>query len=163
MNLRPSTKGIQLAVRAAVGAGLSIAIAQFLDLQHPIYALIAAVIVTDLTPSQTRQLGLIRIVATIVGAACGAVLTAFLPPGPLAIGVSILLAMLICEVMRFSNASKVAGFICGIVVFGHSAEPWDYALFRFIETALGIAVAWAISFVPKLLRVEEAEGGQPAQ
>ena len=50
-NLRPSTKGIQLAVRGAAGAGLSIAIAQFFNLQYPIYAFIAAVIVTDLTPS----------------------------------------------------------------------------------------------------------------
>ena len=158
MNLHPSTRGIQLAIRGAVGAGLSIAIAQFFNLQYPIYAFIAAVIVTDLTPSQTRQLGLIRILATIVGAACGAALSRFLPPGPLAIGLSVLLAMLICEVMRVSNAAKVSGFICGLVVFDHSAEPWHYAFFRFIETTLGIAVAWAISYVPKLLRTEEAEG-----
>ena len=157
VNFRPSTKGIQLAIRGAAGAGLSIAIAQFFNLQYPIYAFIAAVIVTDLTPSQTRQLGLIRLVATIIGAVCGAALTPFLPPGPLAIGLSILLAMLICEFIGASNAAKVAGFICGLVVFDHSTEPWHYAFFRFIETALGIAVAWAISYVPKLLRTDGVE------
>jgi len=56
-----------LALRAAVAAGLSVAWARLCRFEFPIYAPIAAVIVTDLSPSRTSKLGLQRIVATVVG------------------------------------------------------------------------------------------------
>ena len=49
--------GIQLALRVSVASGLALAIAQFLELQFPIYAAIAAIIVTDLSPSESVRLG----------------------------------------------------------------------------------------------------------
>jgi uncharacterized membrane protein YgaE (UPF0421/DUF939 family) len=159
VNLQTLTRGVQLAVRAAVAGGLAVAIAQLFKVEYPIYAFLAAVIATDLTPAQSRQLGLRRILATLVGATCGATLSPLLPPGPWAIGLSVLVAMLISEVLQARDGAKVAGFICGIVVLDRNAEPWLYAYLRFIETALGVAVAWAISYVPKLIRIDEP-GGQ---
>jgi len=48
MNLKMSITGIQLTIRAAVAAGMSVAIPQHCRFEHPIYALIA-VVVTDLS------------------------------------------------------------------------------------------------------------------
>jgi uncharacterized membrane protein YgaE (UPF0421/DUF939 family) len=149
--------GLQLAVRASVAAALSLAIAQALELRHPLYAAIAAVIVTDLSRSATRRLGLHRLAATVVGAACGAILSLVLQPEAWAVGLGILLAMLACHLVRVPEGAKVSGYISGIVVFAHAAEPWAYAFFRFMETALGVGVAWAISYIPKLLPTEEPE------
>ena len=154
--------GLQLAMRAGLAAGLSIAIAQFFKLQYPIYAFIAAVIVTDLTPARSRQLGFIRLVATVVGALLGATLSAAFPPGPVTVGVSIVLAMLACHLIRAPEGAKVAGFICGLVVFDHASEPFHYAFFRFIETMLGVTMAWAISYMPKLIRTEQGADGMMA-
>jgi len=153
--------GIQLALRAAVAAGLSLALAQLFRLEYPIYAMIAAVIVTDLSASQTRKLGLRRLVATVLGAACGAALGPLLPPGPWAVGLSILVAMVICILLGGQDVAKVVGYICGIVVLEHGANPWFYAFFRFIETVLGIGVAWLISLVPKLIRTDESGSQEP--
>jgi uncharacterized membrane protein YgaE (UPF0421/DUF939 family) len=154
-NWRTLGRGAQLALRSALAAGLSVAIAQLFHLEYPIYAFLAAVIVTDLTPSQSRKLGLHRILATLIGAVCGATLSPLLPPGPWAIAFAILVAMLICQVLGAGDGAKVAGYICGIVVLDHSAEPWHYAFLRSIETTLGVAVAWSVSHVPKLIRFDE--------
>ena len=71
---RRSLSGLQLAVRAAVGASVSYALAQLLGSDQPIFAFTAAVIVTDLKPAQNRELGLRRLGATLVGGVAGAAL-----------------------------------------------------------------------------------------
>ena len=146
--------GIQLALRASVAAGLSLAIAQFLQLQFPIYALIAAIIVTDLSPAESIRLGWRRLVATVIGAVCGATLSIVLPATSWAIGLSILVAMFVCHLVGTPEVVRVAGYTSAIVAFSYGVDPWHYAFYRLIETGLGICVAWVISYVPKLMRAE---------
>lgn len=146
--------GIQLALRISVAAGLSLAVAQFLELQFPIYASIAAIIVTDLSPSESIRLGRHRLVATVVGAACGATLSMVLPATAWAIGLSILVAMFSCHLIGMPEVVRVAAYTSAIVAFSYGVDPWHYAFYRLIETGLGICVAWSISHVPKLIRSE---------
>ena len=149
---------LQIATRASAGAAIALLIAQWLHLQFPLYAMIAAVIVTDLSPVRTRQLALPRLAGTVLGAGIGALAVVVLGTGALAMAAGVLIAIFIAQVTRMSEAAKLAGYVCGLVVLEHSAEPWMYALFRFVETVLGIAVAVAISLVPKLIAVERAKG-----
>ena len=148
--------GLQLSFRAAVSAGLAVAIAQLLHLQYPLYALVGAVIVTDLSPLQTRQLGLQRLAGTVLGAVIGAAIIHVLPPGPLTIGFSILSAMFLSYILRLRGAAKITGYICGIVMLEHQGHQWSYAFFRLIETVLGIGVALLVSFVPKMLSIDKS-------
>lgn len=155
MNLRIPTNRVQLAFRVAAAAGLSVGVAQLFKFEDPIHALVAAVICTDLSPSQTRQLGLQRLVGTVLGAACGGTLSLMCPPSAWATGLAILVAMLICQVFQMPDGTKVAGYVSGILVLAHGTAPWSYALVRLIETALGIGAAVLISYVPKLMRSDE--------
>lgn len=158
MTVRLPLTAVQLAIRAGLAGGLATWAALVLGMEHPIYAFIGAVIVTDLSPAQSQSLGLRRIVATIVGSVCGAALSQLLGPGPEVVGASVVVAMLAGYLIGAGDAAKVAGYICGIVVLDHAAEPWMYAAQRFLETVLGVSIAWAISYVPKLI---DLKGNRP--
>ena len=108
MHTRSSTRiaALQLSLRAAVAAGSAVAISEFLELQYPLLALLAAVIVMDLSPSKTRRLALQRLAGTLLGATLGATLSAYLPAGPLATGFSVLAAMLLSHVILAREGSK---------------------------------------------------------
>jgi uncharacterized membrane protein YgaE (UPF0421/DUF939 family) len=146
-----------MSLRAAVAAALSFAIAQWLELQFPIYAMISAVVVTDLKASETRNLGVPRMVGTVVGAVLGALTCAVLRPNPLEAGVAIFAAMFLSHLLRLRNSARVAGYVCGIVLLAYGDHPWFYALYRSIETGLGIAMAMLVSLVPKLLPAVEGD------
>ena len=148
----------QLSVRAALSAALAVALAQWLRLDHPLYALIAAVIVTEVTPAQTRSLGMMRLLGTVLGALVGAALSQVLPSGPWSIGVSILVAMFASHMLGLAEAAKVSGYVCAIIVLEHRTEPWSYATHRLVETLLGIGVAWCVSLAPTVLRAHRHRG-----
>lgn len=143
---------LQLAVRAATSAALAVWLAQLLRLQYPIYALIGAVIVIDLNPGRTRELALQRIAGTILGAAIGVVLCVSVATNAATIGLGIFAGMCLCHPLRLRGAEKVTGYVCGIVMLDHAGAPLVYAGHRLLETLLGVGVAIAVSFVPKLLR-----------
>jgi uncharacterized membrane protein YgaE (UPF0421/DUF939 family) len=94
-----------------------------LRLQYPLYTLIAAVIVTDLSNSQTRPLGLQRLAGTLLGATPGAASSPLLHSGPRAIGLGILAAIFLSRLLRLQGAGKVAGYICGIAMLEHGVHP----------------------------------------
>lgn len=148
---------LQLSIRGALSAALAVGGAQLLHLQYPIYALVGAVIVTDLSPQQTRRLALQRLAGTVLGAAVGAALSYLLPSGPGAIALGVMAAMFLSQVLRLEGAAKITGYICGIVLLDHQDQPWLYAGYRLIETALGIGMALLVSFVPRLLPTDTAE------
>lgn len=150
--------GLQLALRVALAGVAAYALADLLRFKHPIYAFIAAVIVTDLSSDLSRRLGWTRLAATLVGALIGAALSQALGPGAFSLGVGVLAAMLACQVLNLSEGAKVAGYICGLILIDHRGEPWSYAVFRLLETALGVIVAWGISAVPRLIAPDKGEG-----
>lgn len=145
---------LQLALRAGLAAGLAAGSAQLLGLPFPIYAMIAAVIVSDLDPARTRNLAAQRVAGTVLGASLGAALAA-LSSGPGMIALGVCGAMLACHALRMGDAARLAGYVCGIVLLDHVSQPWAYAAHRLLETLLGLAIAVLVSLVPKLVRVEE--------
>ena len=144
-----------------MAAGLSIAAARWFNLPFPIYAMISAVVVTDISSTETRKLGPARMAGTILGAVIGATLNILLPSGAWTIAVGIFVAMFASRFVNLRDA-KLAGYVSGIVLLDHGQQPWSYAFLRVVETGLGIVAAFLVSFVPKLIKAPPAENAGPA-
>ena len=154
----PTLPALQLSLRAAIAAALAFWIAELLGAHYAIYALVAAVIVTDLSPATSRRLGLQRMAGTIVGAAGGAAMTYLVPSGPLALGAAIGLAMLTTLFLRLeASAARVAGYVAAIVMFTYGEHPWLYAFDRAWETLVGLGTAMLVGMVPLWLRQRNDE------
>ncbi len=70
-------------------------------------------------------------------------------------GLAVFVAMVVGSLLGAGEGTRVAGFICGIVILEHSSEPWLYGAQRFVETALGVLVAWGVSFLPRFINKDE--------
>ena len=152
---------IQISLRAAVAATLAYWVAQMLHAHYAIYALISAVIVTDLSAATSRRLAKHRMAGTVIGAVAGAVFVEFLPGGTIAIGAAIGISMALAFVFRFETAAaRVAGYVAAIVMTTHGADSWLYAFERAWETMLGIGSALLVGLVPLWLR-EREERAEP--
>ena len=151
----------QLSLRSALSAGLAVALAHLCRFQSPLYALIGAVIVNDLSPVKTREFGIQRLAGSVVGGAIGAAASVFLPPNAGTIGLSVFVAMFLSHVLRLQGAMKLAGYLAGLVVLEHSSEGWRYGFLRVLETFLGIGVALLVSFVPKLISIDPSKQQDP--
>jgi uncharacterized membrane protein YgaE (UPF0421/DUF939 family) len=142
---------LQLAVRASAAAGLAMIVVGVLASESPLYAVIAAVIVTDLATGRTRALAFPRMAGTLVGAVLGAALAPLLVTAVWSVALGILAAMLVAQITGLRDATRLAGYVCAIVLLEHRTEPWAYAFHRTIDTLVGIGAAVLVSFVPKLL------------
>ena len=72
------TAAFQVSLRGALTAALAVTLAQLLRHQYQLCAMISAIIVTDLEPSQTRKLGRPRLAGTALGGTLGAAISALL-------------------------------------------------------------------------------------
>ena len=141
----------QLSLRAAVAAGIAAAVAGLLGLQHPVFALISAVLVTDLAPARTRSLAVPRFAGTALGTLLGACFAAWLPNGPWLAVAGVFAGMFLSHLLRLRGSARLAGYMCAIVVVTVGVDPWTHALHRMLETLLGIGAALLVSLVPGLL------------
>jgi uncharacterized membrane protein YccC len=147
--------GVQLALRGSTAAALSFALGRWLDFGEPIFALIAAVIVTDRKVTETRKLAIRRILSTAIGGLCGAALAPVFHQSSLEIAVAIFVAMVVSTAVTQLSDPKFAAYLCALILINHSEQPWHYAYSRFAETVLGITVGWAVSMVPKLVYLDD--------
>jgi len=135
----------KLAIKTGIAASLALIVAEFLHWQHPFYAVIAAIIVMGSTAGSTWRAGVQRLLGTVIGALAGAIFTSLLGSNPGTLGITVILTLFVSYYWGFNEAAKLAGYVSSIVILNYSQDPFYYAWGRFLETFLGIAIAWGVN------------------
>jgi uncharacterized membrane protein YgaE (UPF0421/DUF939 family) len=137
---------VKLAAKTGLAAVLSYYLAHFLGLPESYWAAISAIIVMYSDVGKTLKASRDRVIGTAIGVAIGAAFAILFGQQLWAFGVAVTLTMMVCAVLGFADAARLAGVAVAIVMLvSHVARPWVAALHRFLEVTFGIVIAVLIS------------------
>jgi uncharacterized membrane protein YgaE (UPF0421/DUF939 family) len=117
------------------------------------WAAISATIVMYSDVGKTVSASWNRLIGTGIGVSIGGVFAAVFGPRIWAFGVAVTLTMLVCTLLGFAEAARLAGVAVAILMLvSHPGALWIAALHRFLEVSFGIVIAVVISVLIWLAR-----------
>jgi uncharacterized membrane protein YccC len=143
---------LRLALRMTVASVLSLLLSQLMHLPMPLWAMLTAVLLTQMSFGRSLKAAVDYMLGTLFGAVYGAAVVGLIPhESELALaGVLVLivgpLALLGAINPRFTTSTFTGVMVLMLPVMMHTS-PVESAFFRAIEVAVGGAVAVAVSFV----------------
>jgi uncharacterized membrane protein YgaE (UPF0421/DUF939 family) len=145
--LNPQTiDRLKHAAKTGLAAVLAYYLAHFLSLPESYWAAISAIIVMYSDLSKTLKASGQRLVGTAIGVSIGGAFAALFGQQLWAFGIAVTLTMLVCALLGFEDAARLAGVAVAIVMLvGHPGRPWVAAIHRFLEVSFGIVIAVGIS------------------
>ncbi|QIF02266.1 FUSC family protein [Roseimicrobium sp. ORNL1] len=146
-NEKGELPSLEDAVRTAVAATASFFVAYLAQMPEAYWATIATLVVMQSTLGATLTLSIGRMVATALGAVCGAVEAIYFGANLIAFTVAVFVMGLCSIALRLEKtAYRYAGITLAVVVLiPHAHSPWMTALHRFIEVSIGILVALVVA------------------
>lgn len=152
------------AAKTGLAAAITAVIYLAFSIPHGFWAVVSAVVVMQANIGSSLKASWARLLGTAIGALIGAVLAAAINalwPGmlaqgeglglgraslvALAAGAGVALTGALCVALRLKDAYRLAGVTCAIVLLVFAQHPWESALQRTLDVALGIFVALVVT------------------
>ncbi len=140
---RPLVIGARCAL-AALGA---VEVSRYVGLHYPIYALVAAIMVTEYHGEETRKQSVTRFLGNSIGIISGGILSSCFGGQSWVIGLAAFFMVLFCYYFGLALAAKYSAFVAALTVMDHSDMPWLYGRDRIMETLIGIGFAVLMSLI----------------
>jgi uncharacterized membrane protein YccC len=141
-------------LKVALSMTLFYWLALSMDWDLPRYGALAIAVVSLGTAGASLQKGTFRVIGTTIGLAVGliAIPTVFLDPIPFLVFQSLYLFVVgyLMQGSAHAYAWNVAGFLPILVwssTYMHSGDAFHFAVFRYLETAAGVAIYTSVSVV----------------
>jgi uncharacterized membrane protein YccC len=144
---RPTRPDLEVALKAAVGAGLAMWLSELAGLADSYWAAISAVVAGAPTLGANLTAALSRVAATVVGLALGLAAVAVWGSGVLVAGVTVFIALLVLPALSLDRGARLGAATTVIMTALPSAEALHDALARGLNVLLGCGVAVAVGFV----------------
>ena len=142
----PIIEHLKQALKTGLAAALAFYLARFLRLPESYWAAISAVIVMYSDVTRTVRASGFRLVGTAIGVTIGGAFAALFGDRIWAFGVAVTLTVLLCALLGFAEAARLAGVAVAIVMLvSHTGKPWTVALHRFLDVSFGILIAVLVS------------------
>ena len=128
-----------------MAAAISTVAYQALGLKHGYWAPISAIIVLQSNLGRSIRASTDRLIGTAIGAAIAATVWWALGRNALALALAVFITFCLCILLRLENSLRLAGVTNAIVLLVSDGTPWQTGVNRFLDVALGILVALAVT------------------
>ena len=149
---RPHRVQVVFALRVTIGALAALGIAQYFNLRLPLWAVLTAIIVTQISVGRSLKATIDYLCGTVAGVACGGALAILVPHDGEAALLGVLgaavgpLALLGVIDRRMAVAPITAAIVILVPSITHTS-PLASALDRVLEVGLGAVCGFVVSFL----------------
>lgn len=141
-------KSAKQAIKTSVAGLISLLVTNLFHLPQGYWAAISALIVMQSNVGATLSASRTRLAGTAVGAVVGGLFMALLGPGLTGFALAVAIAFFVCDSLRLAESQRLATVTVAIIMLiPATSSAWIVALHRFVEVALGIVIALAVSLV----------------
>lgn len=133
--------------KTGIAVALCIFLVKSFDLASPLLAVVAAII--TIQPSITKSIvqGGNRVIATIIGGFIGFVIVSYFGAHPITVGLAVILAIAISIRLKLQDGIVITAITVAAVMVDVTGDPKYFALYRLIETLIGIGVGVGVNLV----------------
>jgi uncharacterized membrane protein YgaE (UPF0421/DUF939 family) len=150
--------------KAAVAAVAAVLLFGLTGLTGGVWAAVSAVIVTQPSMHPSVKASLTRVIANLIGASVGAIISFALGHQLLALAVGVLVTGMICHFTKLDDALRPAFAAVVIVIMSLDTQGWRGSLDRVLAVFLGCVCALVVGFVcdkiATFLKMDRRENAQ---
>jgi uncharacterized membrane protein YgaE (UPF0421/DUF939 family) len=151
----------KFALKGALAAGISLLLGQYVSflfkqneterLVGGLWTAVAALIASQAHLGTSFRAGGMRILGTVIGAAVGTSFAFFFGTSPLIFGICIFFTFIFCNLLGLQTSISLAGATVAVMMTLtkiHEVAPiGQFALFRIIDSCMGVLVAISIAYL----------------
>ncbi len=138
------------AAKTSLAALLSVLVCKLLGLDEPLWAVVSSIIVMQADIGGSLKVGWMRLTGTFVGACFAVLFGTLISDLLIAMPTAVFCTVLVCMfIPKLRESVRLSGLTAAVVLMLHEPGLSIYYIgsMRFVETALGISVALAISLL----------------
>jgi len=126
---------------------ITLLISDMLMISNPFFAAIAAIFAMESSISATFVAARDRMYGTILGAIVGFLFSMLIPVNAMTIGIGIIIVIYICNVFKWQGTIKISTIVFLAILLGfEEGGQLEYALFRTLDTFIGLAISTLINY-----------------
>lgn len=110
-----------------------------------LWCVMASIVVIQTHLGGTYQAAWVRFLGVLIGTIAGAIFIHLVGSGPVSLGISIFLTIVICALFNIKASFRIAALSTAIIIIMGKqhpiVDPWLFGFYRFLDSCIGIVVA----------------------
>lgn len=142
-------------IKTVIAVILTLIVSEIFNLNSPILASIAAIMIMDGSVSESLSSGKHRMYGTVIGGAVGLIILYIGPENFLFIGLGLILIINICNTFKIEDAARMAMVVFLVIILDYKdGDGFSYAVNRTFDTLVGVLISIGVNYIIRPPKIE---------